>query len=168
MEQDLEFLKQRRSIRRFKPEQIAEKELHDLEEMATLAASARNEQAWFFVVIQKPDVLQQLAELSGRDNPFYSAPTLVVAFAKQEAIASVVDTAFAMSNMMNAAVADGLGTCYIYCMKELFNDLRYAELKTVCGVPEGYDCIGSLAVGYPDEERPTPTDRSWDVFSYIR
>ncbi|NCB33555.1 MAG: hypothetical protein EOM64_06690 [Erysipelotrichia bacterium] len=168
MEQELEFLKKRRSIRRYKTEQISEQQLHDLEEMATLAASAMNEQAWFFVVIQKPEILQELAELSGRSNPFYSAPTLVVAFARNEAVSSVVDTAFAMSNMMNAAVADGLGTCFINVMKDVFNDPRHSELKAACGVPAGFECIGSLAVGYPDEIRTVPTDRRWDVFSYIR
>jgi len=167
MELELEFLRRRRSIRRYAERQISDEQLHDLEEMATQAASAMNEQSWFFVVIQKPDVLAELAGLTGMDDPFYSAPTLIVAFAAEDAIAGTIDTAFAMSNMMNAAVADGLGTCFIYSMRDVFNNPNYPELKRACGVPEGYECIGSLAVGYPAEEREAPTDRRWDVFSHI-
>lgn len=167
MELEIEFLKRRRSIRSYSERQISDEQLHDLEEMATQAASAMNEQPWFFVVIQKPEVLSELAGLTGMEDPFYSAPTLIVAFAAEDAIAGTIDTAFAMSNMMNAAVADGLGTCFIYAMRDVFNNPNYPQLKQVCGVPAGYACIGSLAVGYPTEEPPVPADRRWDVFSHI-
>lgn len=165
---EMDFIRKRRSIRRFKAEQISDDALHDIEEAATLAASARNEQAWFFVIIQRKDILDQMAELTGRKNPFYQAPTLIAAFAKKEAIAPETDTALAMANMMYAALADGLGSCFIYCVKDLFNNPRYSQLAGVCGVPEGYACIGSLAIGIPDETPETPKDRNWNVFSSIR
>jgi len=162
------FLRRRRSIRRYTQEQITNAELSDLMEIASLAASAMNEQAWYFAVIQNEEIIQAMGELSGLDNPYYGAPTLIAAFARQDAIASVIDTTLAVSNMMNTAVADGLGTCFIYCTKDLFNDPRHAELRSTCGVPDGYECIGSIVVGHPAEEVEEPQDRNQDIYSIIR
>ena len=167
-QEELEFLKRRRSIRHFKPEPIQPEQLKAMEDAAVLAASAMNEQAWFFAVIQREDVIEQLEELADSEGAFYGAKTVIVLFGQDDAISPETDTILAASNMMNAAVAVNLGTCFIYLAKKLFNDPRYSQLKAACGVPEGYTCYGSLAVGIPDQEIPKPSKRRYDVFSYIR
>ena len=166
--EELDFLKRRRSIRRFLPEQIQPEQLKAIEEAAVLSASAMNEQAWFFAVIQREDIIEQLEELADSEGAFYGAMTVIVLFGKEDAIAPETDTILAAADMMHAAVAVNLGTCFIYLAKKLFNDPRYSQLKAACGVPEGYTCYGSLAVGIPDQEIPKPSKRRYDVFSYIR
>lgn len=160
----------RRSVRSFESRQISSTDLHDICTAAQLAASAMNEQAWFFVIIQKEEVLQEIAVLATgiEEAPFYNAPTLVVAFAKEDAIAPVEDCVLAMSNMMYAAVLNDLGTCWIHATKDVFNNPKYAALKNACGVPEGYTCIGSLAIGYPKGPLSEPKSRKQNVFSVIR
>lgn len=160
----------RRSIRSFESRQISSTDLHDLCNAAQLAASAMNEQAWYFVVIQKEDILKEIALLAtgSEEDPYYNAPTVIVAFAKEDAIAPVEDCVLAISNMMYAAVLNDLGTCWVHATKDVFNNPKYGALKNACGVPEGYTCIGSLAVGYPLGIIPEAKPRKQNVFSVIR
>lgn len=160
----------RRSIRSFESRQISSTDLHELCSAAQLAASAMNEQAWFFVIVQKEEVIKEIAVLATgiEESPYYNAPTVIVAFAKDDAIAPVEDCVLAMSNMMYAAVLNDLGTCWIHATKNVFNNPKYAALKKACGVPEGYTCIGSLAVGYPSGKLPEVKSRKQNVFSVIR
>ncbi|MEG2328807.1 nitroreductase family protein [Anaerorhabdus sp.] len=160
----------RRSVRLYKAEQITNDDLHTILAAGTMAASAMNEQAWFFTVIQKKDVIEEIGRLAtgNEDSLYYNAPTLIVCFAKKDAIAPVEDCTLAMANMMYAAVACDLSTCWIHCTKQVFNDPQYAGLKKACGVPEGYTCIGSLVVGYQEGEHIPAKPRHQNVFSVIR
>lgn len=160
----------RRSIRSFEPRQISSVELHELLEAAQFAASAMNEQAWFFTVIQKEEVIKEIALLATgiEESPYYNAPTVIACFAAIDAIAPVEDCTLAMANIMYAAVLNDLGTCWIQSTKDVFNDPKYDDLKKACGVPEGYTCVGSLAVGYPRYGIPKREQRKQNVFSIIR
>lgn len=166
MEQNRELLKKRRRTFHYRKEQISDAQLHDLE--AYGISVQREEQPWFFAVIQNQEILNHMAEMTGLDDPFYGAPTLIAAFAKDNAVSAVVDTAFALSSMMNEAVNEGLGTCMIGSLKDLLNHPEHMDLRNLCRVPDGYTCIGSIAIGFPDEEEDLPDHQNTDVFSYIR
>ena len=62
MNETLTSIKNRRSIRKFKPEQIGEKELEAIMEAAIYAPSAMNQQKWHFTVIQNPEILAKLVK----------------------------------------------------------------------------------------------------------
>lgn len=160
----------RRSVRLYKSEQIKNDDLHTILAAATMAGSAMNEQSWFFAVIQKQDVIEEIGKLAtGNDFlPTYNAPTLIACFAKDGAIAGVENCTLAMANMMYAAVACDLASCWIHSVKQVFNNPKYMGLKTACGVPEGYTCIGSLVIGYQEGEPIPAKPRHQDVFSIIR
>lgn len=160
----------RRSVRLYKSEQISNDDLHTILKAATMAGSAMNEQAWFFAVIQKQDVIEEIGKLvdNGEFSPTYNAPTLIVCFAKDAAIAGVEDCTLAMANMMYAAVACDLASCWIHGVKQVFNNPAYAELKKACGVPDGFTCIGSLAMGMQEGDAIPAKPRHQDVFSIIR
>ncbi len=166
MEQNQEVLKKRRRTFHYRKEQISDAQLHDLEAYGISVES--EEQPWFFAVIQNQEILDRMARMTGLNDPFYGAPTLIAAFAKDNAVSAVVDTAFALSSMMNAAVNEGLGTCMISSLKDLLNHPEHMELRNLCRVPTGYTCIGSIAIGFPEEEEETPDPQTADVFSYIR
>ena len=61
MNETLEVIANRRSIRKYKPEQITDKELQQIMEAAILAPSARNQQKWHFTVVQKREIIDEMA-----------------------------------------------------------------------------------------------------------
>ncbi|MBQ9048411.1 MAG: nitroreductase family protein [Solobacterium sp.] len=164
--EQLAFLRKRRSIRKYKPEQITDEQLQALLDTAVLAATAKRQEPWYFLVIQKPEILERLQDMTGLGRPYFGAPTLIVGFARADAEAPVVDTTLAMSNIMNAAVAVGLGTCWMNNTYYLFRS--HPELSEEFGVPKGYTVVGALIVGVPDQEVPVPTDRRKDVIKIIK
>lgn len=161
MNQVIEVLKNRRSIRRYKEEPISSEQLEQLKELMVLAPSAMNEQPWYFAFVQNFEKKYELCHLSGSEEAFYGAPLIVLAFYRKAALTPVVDTTFALSNLMNGATALGLGTCFIYNIKGLFDE--HEELYSSFNIPEGYVCLGGVCVGVPDEEKEAP-ERKQDVF----
>ncbi len=166
MEQNQELLKKRRRTFHYRKEQISDAQLHDLEAYGISVQS--EEQPWYFAVIQNQEILDRMAGMTGLNDPFYGAPTLIAAFAKDNAVSAVVDTAFALSSMMNEAVNEGLGTCMISSLKDLLNHPEHTDLRTLCRVPEGYTCIGSIAIGFPDDDEEESESQNTSVFTYIR
>lgn len=164
---NLSLAEKRRSIRRFTAEEVSQEDLSFLMEAATLSPSAMNEQPWFFVIITSQDIIHQLEGLHEPAGTCYNAPVLLIAFARNEGIAPDTDTVFALGSVMVACVERGLGSCYIYFVQEVLNCPAYAKLSGALGVPEGYHCVGALAIGHPAEEKDVPEDRRKDVFSII-
>ena len=71
----------------------------------------------------------------------------------------VYDGSLALGNMMLAAHAEGLGSCWIHRAKEVFSTEAGKEILHELGVEGDYEGIGHLAVGYPDGEYPAPPAR---------
>lgn len=165
--EELNLIFRRRSVRKYKEMQITAEELGLLQKAVQMAPSAMNEQPWFFVFVQNKDYISEIEALGNAQGCCYGAPTLCIAFADKKAIAPVTDTVFAMANIMYASTAMNLGTCYINTIKNVMNHPSYAKLKEALGVPEGFVCVGALAIGYPDEEKEMPTDRKSDIFSVV-
>ncbi len=114
----LKAIRERRSIRRFKPEQITDEELTAVLEAGTWAATGHGTQAPFIVAVQNPaqrDFLASLnAEIFGIDSdPYYGAPTLVLVFAPKDNDNNYRDGSLVLGNMMLAAHSIGLASCWI-------------------------------------------------------
>lgn len=109
MNETLTTLKTRRSIRRYRPEQVRPETLDTILEAGTYAPSGMGKQSAVMVVVQKPDTIALLsrlnAEIQGRPgtDPFYGAPTVVVVLADGENYNWMRDGALVMGNLMNAA-----------------------------------------------------------------
>ena len=92
------------------------------------------------------------AEIMGsKGNPYYDAPTVVLVFAPADSRNAVQDASCVLENMMLAAHALGLGSCWINREIEMFrtsegHDLMVREL----GLPEGLTGVGAISLGYPD------------------
>ena len=115
MNEPLTTLKTRRSIRRYRPEQVRPETLDTILEAGTYAPSGMGKQSAVMVVVQKPDTIALLsrlnAEIQGRPgtDPFYGAPTVVVVLADGENYNWMRDGALVMGNLMNAASCVGFG-----------------------------------------------------------
>lgn len=170
----LQTIKTRRSIRRYRPTQIADHELHTVLEAGTYAATGHGKQNPWIVAVQNPGLVARLSAMNsavwGRDvDPFYGAPTIVLVFASrpQDCPTAVCDGALVLGNMMLAAHAIGLGSCWINREREMFDTPEGAALMQSFGLPEGLMGIGALALGYPDGPAREAAPRKADYYRII-
>ena len=154
--QVIEALKTRRSIRRYKQEQITDEELKTVLEAGTWAPTGKGFQDPWIVAVQDEKLKERISRMNsevwGRDiDPFYGAPTYVLVFASdpEKWANSVYDGTLVLGNMMNAAHAIGLGSCWINREREMFATPEGKALMKELGLPDGLIGIGALALGYP-------------------
>ena len=155
----LECLRTRRSVRKYRKEQITAEELQAVLEAGTWAPTAHGQQDPWIVAVQRPDLIARLVKLNAAvlgtsGNPYYDAPTIVLVFGSQPEVwkNTVQDASLVLGNMMNAAHAIGLGSCWINREMEMFATPEGIALMKDLGVPEGLMGIGALALGYADGE----------------
>ena len=156
----LEIIRTRRSCRSYKPEQITDDQLNLVLEAGTYAPTSRGLQSPFIVAVQNKELLNRLAKMNAEvmgvtTNPYYDAPTYILVFVPEDAPNGVQDASLVMENMMLAAHAQGLGSCWIHREREMFATEEGKELMAQWGLPEGLVGIGALSLGYPDGE-PSP------------
>ena len=169
----LEIIRTRRSCRSYKPEQITDEELNAVLEAGTYAPTSRGLQSPFIVAIQHKDLLKRLAKMNAEvmgtnSNPYYDAPTYVLVFVPDGFANGVYDAALVLQNMMLAAHAQGLGSCWIHREREMFATEEGKELMKQWGLPEGLIGIGALALGYPDGELSPAKPRKEGYVRVIR
>lgn len=164
MNETLKTLLERRSIRKFKPEQIGEEELNAILEAGMYAPSGSNQQSALFVVIQDKETLKKLSAMNaavlGKDiDPYYNAPTLILVFADKSKVTPVEDASLALGNMFNAAASLGLGSCWVHRTKQMFETKEGKDLLRKWGVAGDYIGVGSCILGYPGGEHPKAAPR---------
>lgn len=158
-------LKERRSIRKYKEEQITEDELNTILECGIYAPSGKNKQSCLIVVIQNRDLISKLAKINGSFvnkvglNPFYDAPTLVIVFGDKNISTYREDGSAIITNMINAAHSIGVSSCWIHRAKETFDTEEGKKLMSEWGISSHYEGIGNCVLGYADCELPKPLPR---------
>ena len=168
-------LKTRRSVRSYKPDQITDDELKTVLEAGTWAPTAMGYQDPWIVAVQNPALLKKISRMNaavwGRDiDPFYGAPTYVLVFASDPAQwkNSVPDGSLVLGNMMNAAHALGLGSCWINREREMFATEEGKALMKEFGLPDGLIGIGALALGYPAGPARDPKPRKENYYRIVK
>lgn len=156
----MEIIRTRRSCRSYKSEQITDEQLNMVLEAGTYAPTSRGLQSPYIVAVQNKELLDRLAKMNAdvmgvTTNPYYDAPTYVLVFVPEDAPNGVQDASLVLENMMLAAHAQGLGSCWIHREREMFATEEGKELIQQWGLPEGLVGIGALALGYPNGE-PSP------------
>ena len=157
MNETLRILKERRSVRKYKAEQIKDEELNAILEAGTWAPSAKGLQTSVLVVVMS----KLNAEIQGNPgtDPFYGAPTVVVVLGDGEQLNWLQDGSLVMGNLMNAAAALGLGSCWINRAMELFDRPEGKALLNKWGLPETYRGVGNCILGYVEGDLPAPKPR---------
>ncbi|MDR3540480.1 MAG: nitroreductase family protein [Desulfosporosinus sp.] len=182
----LKVIKQRRSIRNFKGEQIKEEELQAVLEAGLHAPNAGN-QAWHFTVIQNRELLErlnsaakeaakemnieQLRALGNNEkfNCLYGAPTLIIVSGNEQAPMPLdADCAAATQNLLLAAESIELGSCWIFFVLLAFNSPQGSELRKALKIPEGYKPHSSAVLGYKKVATVNVPDRKPNLITYIR
>jgi len=146
----------RRTIRRFKPEPVGRALLERLVNVGRLAPSAANLQPLEFIAVDekgpRADVfpcLKWAAYITpaGDPKPGEEPTAYIVTLANSKIRDKMFeyDIGAAMENMILAALAEGVGSCWLLSIDR-------ETLRAVLGVPEDYRIDSVLALGYPAEE----------------
>jgi len=168
-------LVQRRSVRAYMPEQITDDELKTVLEAGTWAPTGMGRQDPWIVAVQNPELLKKLSRMNAAflgvdSDPFYGAPTYVLVFGSDPAVwkNSVQDGSLVLGNMMNAAHAIGLGSCWINREREMFATEEGKSLMKEFGLPDGLIGIGALALGYPTAAPRDPKPRKENYYRIVK
>jgi nitroreductase len=190
----LKTIRERRSIRKYKPEQISENELSLILEAGRFAPSGSNHQTTHLIVIQSREKLSELQKLveqefakmdaaegayqsfnaailrakKGGFDFLYSAPTLVVTANQKNYGNAMADCSTALENMMLAAASLKVGSCWINQLRWLRENETLVAYLQKLGLGEDEIVCGSLALGYSDQKEQPPLERKGNPITFVR
>lgn len=156
----LNVLKTRRAIRSY-DSRIPERELIDkVLEAGTYAPTGMGLQSPIIVAVTNQELRNRLsrmnADIMGQDtDPFYGAPVVLIVLADKNIPTYLYDGSLVMGNLLNAAHAVGLGSCWIHRAKEMFDSDEGKALLKEWGIEGDYEGIGNCIIGYPAQGLPT-------------
>ncbi len=138
----------RRSIRSYEKKEIPMDVLNQILEAGRQAPSAANRQPFHFIVVTDENIKKEFSK--GLFNRFIkNAPLIIVGCANTSALITgkwaVVDTTIALQNMVIAAWAAGIGSCWI-------GDYKEKKVKQTLQIPEKWKVVALVSFGYPDEK----------------
>lgn len=156
MNETLKTLKERRSCRKYLEKQVEADALDLILEAGTYAPTGMNRQAPVIVAVQTKEVRDQIAKMNAAvmgvdSDPFYGAPTVLMVLADPAVRTYLHDGALVMGNLMNAAHAVGVDSCYIFRAKEVFATDEGKALLRQWGIPDHFVGIGNCILGYRAE-----------------
>lgn len=159
-----EILKNRRSIRKYKPQQVTDRELDAVLEAGLYAPSGMNGQKTVMVAVRDKQTRDQLSRMNAQvmgvnSDPFYGAPCVIVVLSDPERPTWLEDGSLVMGNLLNAACEMGLGSCWIHRAQQMFDSPEGKALLKQWGLSENLKGVGNCILGYPDEA-PAPKPRA--------
>lgn len=194
----LDYIKSRRSTRKFKSDKVPAELLNQVIEAGRYAPSGGNNQSTHFIVVENKDILTELARLAKEEfskmqieeNTYkslansinaskngnyvfhYNCPVLIITANKREYGNNIADCSCALENMMLMANALDLGSVWINQLRWLNeNPIMVAKMKEL-GMADDERVYGALAVGYADTESGmpirTPLERTGNRVTYIK
>ncbi len=163
----IKAMKDRRSIRKFKPDMPSKEDIDQIIEAGLYAANGRGEQAAIIVAVTNKELRDRISADNRRIggwpdesfDPFYGAPLILIVLADKSCGTGIYDGSLVMGNLMLAAHSLGLGSIWIHRAKEEFEMPEYKGLLASLGIEGEYEGIGHCAVGYYEGEYPAPRER---------
>lgn len=186
MNEVLKAIKERRTTRKFKPEQIKEEELQAIIEAGLYAPSGTNQQPWHFTVIQDQNIIDGMdfeskeilkqsdnefmrkAGLNEKFLPSYSAPTVILVSGLNNNHYTEVDCAAATQNMLLAAHSLGIASCWCAAVSLVFNGAKKEEFISKLNIPENYTSFYAVLLGYSDNTPSKAPKRKENTVNYVR
>jgi nitroreductase len=137
----MEVIAKRRSIRKYKSDQIPDAKLCKLYEALRRAPSGGNRQDYAFIFVKDEKKRQQIATEAGHQKFLAEAPVLMVAVCEP---GGAFNVAIAVDHMILAAADEGLGTCWVGWFER-------EPVRRILGIPESKEVPILVPIGYPDE-----------------
>lgn len=170
----LDALKMRRSIRKFQPDIPDQEDLDQIIEAGLYAASGKGMQSSIIVAVTDKELRDRLAEMNRKIggweegfDPFYGAPAVLIVLADKSSPNHVYDGALTMGNMMLAAHALGLGSCWINRAREEFESEEGKDILRSIGIEGDYEGVGHCIVGCIDGPEPEAKPRKEGRVFYV-
>jgi len=150
----------RRSVRKYKQDKVPKAVLDQIMEAGTYAASAKNRQPWLILCVTNEAMLDRMSRLNAAVmnmkkedyDPFFGAPAALVVLARKDVPTRAYDGSLMMGNLMLAAHAMGLGSCWVNRAYEVFESEAGKQILRELGVTEEYEGVGNCVLGYIDGE----------------
>ncbi len=173
MNEVLNAILTRRSVRSYKPDPIPQEALDRILQAGQYAATGMNRQSPIILAVTDKATRDELSRMNaaimGTDkDPFYGAPVVLVVLADRSVPTHVYDGSLVMGNLMLAAHAEGLGSCWIHRAKEEFESEEGKALLRKLGITGDYEGIGHCILGYAADEPKAAAPRKADYVYPIR
>ena len=144
----IDCMKTRRSIRAYEDRRVPKETIEDIVDCGRLAASAINIQPWHFIVVEDPAMRKKMADTTDYGKFIEQAPVCIAVFCEDTKY-YLEDGSAATQNILNAARAHGLGSCWVAGDKKAYA----RRIGEMLGVPEGHKLVSLISIGYPAEAR---------------
>ncbi len=153
MNETVKTLLERRSCRSYRPDPIPEEILSEILQAGAYAATGMGRQSPIMIAVTDKATRDRLSRMNaavmGAENdPFYGAPVVIVVLADRRMPTYLYDGSLVMGNLMNAAHALGIGSCWIHRAKEEFDSEEGKALLRSLGIEGDYEGIGHCVLGY--------------------
>ena len=161
----LECMETRRSVRAYLPNAVPEEKLECILRAGLYAASGMGRQSAMILCVTDKALRDRLMRMNAaimgtpEKDPFYGAPCVLVVLADRSIPTAVYDGSLVLGNMMLAAHAEGLGSCWIHRAREEFDSDEGKAILHDLGVEGDYEGVGHLIVGYADGTEPEAKPR---------
>ena len=165
----MENLLTRRSVRQYTAEVPPMEVIEEICKAGTYAPTGMNRQSPIIIAVTNKELRDSLSRMNARVmgndsiDPFYGAPVVLVVLADKNVHTCVEDGSLVMGNLMNAAHAKGLGSCWIHRAKEVFETEEGKQILKDLGIEGDYVGIGNCILGYTDGDYPEakPRKENW-------
>lgn len=171
MNQTIQNMLQRRSIRKFKSTPVPSELVDQVVEAGLYAPSGKGRQGTKILVIDSKEWHDRISldncKIGGWEDgfdPFYGAPVILVVLADKSLPTCVYDGSLTIGNMLLAAHSLGLGACWIHRAKEEFEQDDYKQLLRSLGIEGEWEGIGHVALGYADQTPAAPQRKEGRVY----
>lgn len=173
MNETIQNMLERRSIRQYKADPIPADVLDTIIKAGIYAPSGRNIQTPVIVAVENKEEIAALSKanaavMGSTNDPFYGAPVVLAVLAAKNAGTYVYDGSLVMGNLMLAAHACGVGSCWIHRAKEVFSQPEWQEWLKKHGVEEEVEGIGFCILGYADCDLPEAAPRRENRVFYVK
>lgn len=172
MNQTIQTMCTRRSVRRFKSEMVSKEIIERIVTAGTYAPTGRGKQSPIILAITNPKLRNQLSQMNANImgttiDPFYGAPVVLVVLADKTKPTYLYDGTLVMGNLMNAAWSEGIGSCWIHRAKEEFETEEGKALLKKIGIEGDYEGIGHCVLGYPLDDIQVAAKRKEDYVVFV-
>ncbi len=166
MKDAISVLKSRRSCRKFDGRKVPGKELSEILEAGMYAPSGMGRQSAIMVVLDDEETISELSKMNAAimgtsGDPFYGAKTVIVVLANKDVPTYLYDGSLVMGNLMNAAEALGIESCWIHRAKEEFESQKGKVLLKKWGIEGNYEGIGHCVLGYGEKAPEKPRKENY-------
>lgn len=173
MNAELQALKERRSVRKYKADMVPQELIDQVIEAGLYAASGHGTQEVIIVAVTNKEVRDKLAQmnreiLGTNSDSFYGAPVVLVVLGPKSNKLTPYDGSLVMGNLMQAAHAVGLGSCWINRAKEEFASEEGKQLLKEWGIEGEYEGVGHCILGYTDGMVPQAAPRKANRVFYVK